>query len=305
MKILITGSGGLLGTAISQGLEQDFELLTPRRIELDLRNSEATQRYIDKNSPDLVIHCAAKVGGIAANINFPADHILENTQIDSSILAASRSAKVPSLIYLGSSCMYPKDYRQPLKETDLMGGPLEDTNKGYALAKLSGAMTTEAVAEQDSLAWRVLILSNIYGPGDHFDSDASHLLAAIVNKFASARKNGISEIDIWGSGNSRREFTYVEDVAKFISTKISQIDKWPKMMNLGAGEDFSVLEYYNFVAKTFGIDPNYSFDKSRPEGMVQKLMDSSIANSHGWNPETKINEGIARTVKWYLDSRNG
>jgi GDP-L-fucose synthase len=303
MRILVTGSGGLLGSCITRCLEGEHEVIRPSRTELDLRDSEKTLKFVENCLPDMVIHCAAKVGGISANIEFPADYILENSQIDSSILAASRSNSVNSLIYFGSSCMYPKDFRQPLQEGDLFAGPLEETNMEYAVAKLAGAITTTSVAKQDGLAWRVLLLSNLYGPGDNFSENDSHLIAAIIRKFAKAKDDENQEIEIWGSGESRREFTFVEDVAKFISTEIKNVSNWPEMMNLGAGKDYSIIEYYQLVADIFNVSPKFVFDLTRPEGMQKKLMDSNLAMSVGWRPETQMLDGLAKTVSWYLEKK--
>lgn len=275
-----------------------LDVLHPLKAELDLRNELQIEEYFRAHDIEAVIHCAARVGGISANIEKPADFILENLSIDSNLLSISRDWKIPKLIYFGSSCMYPRDFRQPLVETDILGGPLEPTNESYALAKISAARAVTTTAIQDGLQWRVLIPSNLYGPGDNFDPASSHLVASIISKVLEAKEKKLNEIEIWGDGNARREFTYVEDVAEFVVTNLSKISEWELMMNVGAGEDYSILEYYKMVCKSIGYDATFTFDLSKPAGMAQKLMSSAIARKHGWSPYTTMDNGLARTINW-------
>jgi GDP-L-fucose synthase len=299
LSILITGSRGMLGGSIlSKAQLSGLEVLHPNRTELDLRNKLQIQSYFNSHDIDTVIHCAARVGGIAANIENPADFILENLLIDSNLLTIAREKKITRLIYFGSSCMYPRDFPQPLQEIDILGGPLEPTNESYALAKIAAARMVTATAIQDGLAWRVLIPSNLYGPGDNFNPSSSHLVASIINKVLEAKEKGLTEIEIWGDGSARREFTYVGDVAEFVIDELEKVSSWQLMMNIGAGVDFSVKEYYEKVCELINFSAKFNYDTTKPAGMKQKLMNSALAQQFGWNPPTKLGDGLQKTISW-------
>ena len=303
MKVLVTGAHGFLGHHVATKFRKlDYVVLTPRSSELDLRNSDAILDYLNFHSPSAIVHCAARVGGISANLKSPGDFILDNLQIDSSLLAAARLKRVEKFVYMGSSCMYPKNLRQPLIESDILSGPLEDSNEGYAVAKISGAMATAMVSRQDGLDWKILIPSNLYGPGDNFEEDQSHLVAAIVRKLVNSKKSKNNDVEIWGSGKARREFTYAPDVADFIAAEIDSIKGWPTFMNIGIGIDYSILEFYEKTAQALGLKPNFNFDLSKPEGMKRKLMDSSLAQNFGWNPKNDFSTGIKATIEWYEEN---
>ncbi len=307
MSILITGSRGMLGSSmLAQAKRFGLDVLHPLKSELDLRHESQIQSYFENHEIEAIIHCAARVGGISANIQNPADFILENLVIDSNLLSIARDMQVQKLIYFGSSCMYPRDFRQPLVESDILGGPLEPTNESYALAKISAARAVTTTAIQDALQWRVLIPSNLYGPGDNFDPASSHLVASIINKVLDAKKKSFTQIEIWGDGKARREFTYVEDVAEFVINNLSRISNWDLMMNIGAGEDHSILEYYEQVCKVLNIEATFSFNLSKPIGMTQKLMSSSSARKHGWHPSTTLEVGLAKAIAWkIMEGQNG
>jgi GDP-L-fucose synthase len=194
--------------------------------------------------------------------------------------------------------MYPRDFPQPLQEIDILGGPLEPTNETYALAKIAAARMVTATAIQDGLAWRVLIPSNLYGPGDNFNPSSSHLVASIINKVLEAREKGFLEVEIWGDGSARREFTYVGDVAEFVIDELEKVSSWELMMNIGAGVDFSVKEYYEKVCELINFSVKFNYDTTKPAGMKQKLMSSALAQQLGWNPSTKLDEGILKTISW-------
>jgi GDP-L-fucose synthase len=289
----------MLGSSVlAQAKRFGLDVLHPLKAELDLRHEFQIEKYFRTHDIETIIHCAARVGGISANIEKPADFILDNLVIDSNLLSIARDQKIQNLVYFGSSCMYPGDFRQPLVESDILAGPLEPTNESYALAKISAARVITTTALQDSLSWRVLIPSNLYGPGDNFNPSSSHLVASIINKVLDAKEEGSSEIEIWGDGNARREFTYVEDVAEFVITNISKIVDWNLMMNVGAEEDHSILEYYEMVCKVLNFNPAFTHDLSKPTGMKQKLMSSSVARQFGWNPSTMLEEGLSKTIAW-------
>ena len=299
LSILITGSGGMLGGSIlAEAQHSGLSVLHPLRAELDLRDKAKIENYFNDHDIDTVIHCAARVGGISANIESPADFILENLLIDSNLLTIAREKKVKALVYFGSSCMYPRDFPQPLREIDILGGPLEPTNESYALAKISAARVVASTAIQDGLSWRVLIPSNLYGPRDNFNPSTSHLVASIINKAIEAKLNKLLEIEIWGDGNARREFTFVGDVAKFVIDNLDTISSWSLMMNIGAGVDYSVREYYEKVCENLNLSVRFTFDKSKPVGMRQKLMSSALAQKIGWNPATELDEGLQKTISW-------
>jgi nucleoside-diphosphate-sugar epimerase len=306
MRILLTGSRGMLGSSIKKHLnDPKFDLLSPTSADLNLLDGEAVHEYIKTQKPDAVIHAAARVGGIQANIDSPYEFLTENIRMDSNLLSASLEYKVPNLLYMASSCMYPRETFQPMKESQILTGALEPTNEGYALAKLVATKTVELASNQYGLNWRSLILSNLFGPGDHFNSDKSHLLAAIITKVEAAKRTNSPEITMWGTGNVRREFTYVEDVADFIATKIFSLKDLPALLNIGLGQDYSVIEYYQMVAQYAGYAGKITADASKPEGMRQKLMNIEVAQKLGWNPTTNMTDAIAKTYDWYIDSMRG
>lgn len=304
MRVLITGGNGMLGSALNRiGSDSGLTILSPSRKELDLENEVATFRYIEANPVDAIVHAAAKVGGIAANIAHPVEFLTQNIGIDRNILNASFQLGVNKLIYVGSSCMYPRNLSHPMKENEILSGPLETTNEGYALAKLVGSKTVEYVAQTKELAWRNIIPSNLYGPNDHFEPERSHLLAAIIEKVSYAKRNNLFEVEMWGDGEVRREFTYVDDVASFMIKSLERLEVLPTTMNLGVGIDYTVREYYEIVIKSFEAQLKIVADPSKPAGIKRKLLDVSLARSFGWEPKTGIESGIESTIDWYLSSR--
>ena len=282
--------------------KRNINFLAPSRQELDLVDRNAVNEYLAFHEPTLIIHCAALVGGIAANVKRPADFVLSNLEIDTSLLSAARKSKVKNLIYFGSSCMYPRNVEQPMQESYIMKGELEPTNEGYALAKISASKIVESISRQDDLNWRVLILSNLYGPRDNFDPLESHLVASIIRKMDSAILNHDSNVEIWGSGTSCREFTFVEDVSEFVISNFSSISSWPVVMNLGSGLNLSVNEYYRRIGELMGYQGEFSNNFKMPDGMPQKLLDSGKAKSIGWNPGFDFQSGMLETIKWYRES---
>jgi GDP-L-fucose synthase len=304
MKILITGASGMLGTEIAQeAVRSGHEVLLPSHRELDLRNELATYEYLKLNSPEAIFHCAAKVAGISANIANPSEFLTENIRIDNSVLGAAKNLEIPNLIYMGSSCMYPRNLAHAMKEEEILTGQLEPTNESYALAKLVGWKTVQL--NSNTLNWRTVVLSNLYGPRDHFEQNRSHLLAAIIAKTHFAKKNRASEIEMWGDGNSRREFTFAKDVAEFLISSLPALAKFPATLNVGSGVDYSVLEYYQFVSEIMGYEGVIVPNLERPTGMVRKLMDVTRATALGWSPNTQIRVGIEETSTWYSKTIEG
>jgi GDP-L-fucose synthase len=305
LKVLITGAAGMLGRALTEAwreLRRDDQLIGITRADVDLRDATAVSVAIARIAPDVIIHTAARVGGIGANIAHPAEFLSDNLRMDTSVIGAARQAGVEEFIYLGSSCMYPRDYRQPLVENDILQAPLEPTNEGYAIAKIAGAKLCAYTSREHGVKYRVIIPSNLYGPHDHFGSTASHLVAAALHKAHLAKQSGDDAIDVWGDGTARREFTYVGDLAGWVAENIGKVAEWPDMMNAGFGKDYSVREYYESALRTVDYRAELRFDPSKPAGMTRKLMDSSLAKQYGWDPGTDIDQGMVRTYTRYLES---
>ncbi|KJL41236.1 GDP-L-fucose synthase family protein [Microbacterium trichothecenolyticum] len=303
MRVLLTGGNGMLARAIGQAWEasgRNDELVPVTRADADLRDQTAVRELIADRQPDLVIHAAAKVGGIAANVADPAGFLMDNLRIDTNLLSASLDAGVTRFLYFGSSCMYPKDYRQPLVETDVLAAPLEPTNEGYALSKIASARFCEYVAQQFGHDYRVIIPSNLYGPNDDFSLDRGHLVAATIAKAHRAKEERAAAIDVWGDGTARREFTYVGDLADWIVGHLDSMHEWPTLMNVGQGDDHSVLDYYEAALAVVGYECDLVTDPTKPAGMRQKLMDSSLAADFGWAASTTLREGMRRSYEAYL-----
>jgi GDP-L-fucose synthase len=303
MRIWVTGGGGMLGTAVLNAARArgGAELLAPRSSSLDLRDRAAVRAFLASQKVDAVVHAAARVGGIAANMADMSGFLTHNLEINLNLIAECAAAGVPKLLNIGSSCMYPKDYRQPLVESDLLAAPLEPTNEGYALAKIVAARHCDYSAAESGMAYRTIIPCNLYGPGDNFSPAHSHLIASIIRKIDEAKREGAESVEIWGDGSARREFLYAEDLADWIvSHGIERINDLPQYLNLGFGRDHSVREYYAMAAAVMGYEGEFRYDLDRPIGMRQKLMDSSRARAFGWAPGTSIEDGLARTYHSYL-----
>ncbi|TRZ86140.1 MAG: NAD-dependent epimerase/dehydratase family protein [Streptomycetaceae bacterium] len=301
MKVLVTGGSGMLGSAVVNFASLGgHQVLSPSHGELDLNEQIQTFEYLKRHSPDAIIHCAAKVGGISANVANPLEFLTKNIRMDSSLLGAAMELDIENLIYIGSSCMYPKDLPHAMTESEILSGPLEPTNEGYALAKLAGWKTVQFMASR--LTWRSFILSNLYGPHDHFEPGRSHLLAAIIEKIHSAKIEDFKSVNMWGDGSAKREFTFVEDVALFLIESLGRLNVFPDTLNIGAGVDYSVLEYYKFVSRAMNYEGEIQADLTKPTGMRRKLMDISQARGYGWAPQTSIESGIQKTARWYEES---
>lgn len=302
MKLLITGANGMLGQALRKFAKySNFEVLTPARLDLDLTDSAKTLKYFKEAEPDAVIHAAARVGGITANIENPLQFLTENLQIDNSVLGASRITKVPNLIYISSSCMYPKNLEKPMRESDLLTGSLESTNEAFALAKIVGTKTVQITSEVESLNWKTFVFSNLYGPYDHFESSRSHVLGAIIEKVCEAKKLDLDYVEMWGDGTARREFTYVDDVAKFMISKISNLRSIPSLLNISSGQDLSIRDYYELVMDLVEFRGQLQINLNKPTGMKRKLMDTSLASKNGWVSTTSLQDGLKETINWYQE----
>lgn len=307
MRVLLTGGSGMLGRAIRRlqpGVAPEITLLAPTRAELPLTDRRAVADWLAVNPVDAVIHAAAKVGGIQANVSDPTGFLTENLRMNDAVIMGAHEAGVPKFVFLGSSCMYPRDHRQPLVEEDVLAAPLEPTNEGYALSKITGARLCDYISRQfPDRAYRTLIPCNLFGTEDHFGSVASHLIAAIVTKVVDARDADQDTVEIWGSGNARREFLFVDHLAGFILTALHDLDRLPPLLNLGQDRDHSVNEYYEMVARIAGWNGRFTHDLSRPEGMQMKLMSSARAREFGWNPPEGLDHALNLTVAAYEATR--
>lgn len=302
-RVLVTGANGMLGKSVVNALTSSHQqVITLTRKDVDLTDTAATYNFIEKSAPDVIIHCAALVGGIQANISGGGKFLLQNLAIDNSLLTAAKELQVKNLIYIGSSCMYPANRETALTEDQILTGPLESTNENYALAKIVGSRIVEAVALDYKYNWRTFIASNLYGPNDHFGSDKSHLLSAIITKAIEA-KDKKSSIEMWGDGEPRREFTFVDDFSEWISKSIGNLSTLPQYLNLGIGVDYTVKEFYQFVLDAIDYKAEIVPNPEKPNGNMRKLMDSSKAREYGWDPKTSIDSGIMATVNWYKSNK--
>lgn len=292
----------MVGRALSDSLSRlrpDVRLLTPSSQELDLRNREAVDDYIHRHRPSVVIHAAGRVGGIAANVSKPVSFLTENMLIGMNVIESAADHGVQVLLNLGSSCMYPRDL-DLLRERDMLTAPLEPTNEGYAIAKIAAERLCEYVSRERGLTFRTVIPSNLYGPHDHFGKERSHLVASAIRKVHDATLESHDEVEIWGDGSARREFTYVGDVADWIAAHVDDLPSWPQRLNLGIGVDHTITEYYEAVAPIVGFRGRFVYDLSKPVGMKRKLMDSSLARSYGWAPGTDLESGLRATYNYFL-----
>lgn len=304
MKAVITGAGGMLGGALLRSSQKrlGFQVIPLTRKDADLRNRLVVKEVLGQIMPDVVLHTAARVGGIQANLSGPFEQLSENLAIDNNVIGVSAELGVRNLLYVGSSCMYPKDFRQPLIEEDILAARLEPSNEGYALAKIAGSKLCEYLSARGDFNYKTIVPSNLFGPYDNFHPSSSHLVASIIRKVYLAKCSGEATIGVWGTGKALREFTYVEDVANWIWDSAHDISALPPLLNLGSGTDHSVDEFYRMVMDAAGYRADLVHDSSKPEGMMAKLMDSGLAKSkHGWSPQTDIRDGIAKTYEWYVE----
>lgn len=299
----------MLGSSLVKSFSKysNLEISAFTRQNGDLTQPSEFYEFAKRISPNLVIHTASRVGGIGANLDRPLAFIQENLAIDHGVISACLDLGIENLLTIGSSCMYPKNLGRPILETDLLTGPLEQSNEGYALAKIAAAKMCEYASQTRGVSFKTIVPSNLFGPNDNFDPLRSHLLASVIRKVHEAKENGHSEIEVWGSGKARREFTYTKDLADWIAQiTISGIRKLPPILNVGVGLDHSVEEFYRIAMEVIGLKASLVFDESKPEGMLSKLMDSSLARAqYSWNPTTPLETAIEETYAWYLSSLKG
>jgi GDP-L-fucose synthase len=273
--------------------------LAPSRSALDLRDRAAVDRFFSAERPDYVFMAAAKVGGIVANDTYPADFIRDNLDIQTNVIDAAYRSGVRKLCFLGSSCIYPRLAPQPMPESSLLTGPLEPTNQWYAIAKIAGVKMCQAYALQYGFNAISAMPTNLYGPGDNFDLQTSHVLPALLRKFHAARESGAKEVTVWGSGTPRREFLYVDDLADALCFLMERYDS-PEIINVGWGEDVTIAELAELVAATVGFRGQIVFDRSKPDGTPRKLLDVGKIKALGWQPRTPLPAGVRATYDWYV-----
>ena len=302
-KIYIAGHTGLVGSAVVRLLKaRGFSnLLTRSRSEVDLRDEQVVRSLFADEKPQLVILAAAKVGGIKANVDAPVEFLIENLQIQNNVIRAAHEAGARKLLFLGSSCIYPKFAPQPIPESALLSGPLEPTNEAYAIAKIAGIKLCQALAREYGANFISLMPTNLYGPGDDFDLETSHVLAALLRKAHEAKMSGAGEMIVWGSGTPRREFLYVDDLAAAVLFLLEQYDS-SEVINVGSGEDISIRELAELICDVVGFRGELKWDRSKPDGTPRKLLDISRIKKLGWEPTIALRDGIARFYEWFLDN---
>lgn len=299
MRILLTGASGFVGKNLAETLSLRFgDLLTPSSADLDLLNKDAVHDYLATNRPDMVIHAAGRVGGIQANIQNPASFLVENTQMGFNLLMCAKSLRVAWVLNMGSSCMYPRNATNPLQEVSLLSGELEPTNEGYALAKISVAKLGDYLSD-DGFCCKTMIPSNLYGPHDHFDEETGHLIPSLISRLIKSKAAGLSEITLWGSGLVRREFMYISDLVDAVVFCIKHFEQLPGHFNCGLGRDYTIREYYEVLMGLLGYEAELVPDLSKPEGMKQKLVDSSVLSGMGWSAKTSLEAGLRSTLEFY------
>jgi len=277
-------------------------LLKPHRFQLDLMKEDAVLQFFLKESPDIVILAAAKVGGIKANNDYPVEFLLENLRIQNNVIRSASQSGVRKLLFLGSSCIYPKLAPQPIPESALLSGPLEPTNEAYAIAKIAGIKLCQAYAREYGARFISVMPTNLYGPNDNFDLETSHVLAALVRKAHEAKARNEKQLIVWGTGKPRREFLHVDDLAAACLLLLEKYDS-PEIINIGCGEDVTICELAELVCEVVGFDGELVWDKTKPDGMPRKLLDVTRIRALGWQPTISLRKGIAQTYEWFLANR--
>jgi GDP-L-fucose synthase len=306
MRIYVAGHGGLVGSALVREIEKhpEHSWIGKTRSELDLLDRKSVFDFLASEKPDAVIVAAAKVGGIMANSSYPVEFLSENLQIETNLIDGAHAANIEKLLFLGSSCIYPKLAPQPIKEEYLLTGPLESSNEPYSLAKISGLKLVEAYRKQYQRNWVSAMPTNIYGPGDNFDENTSHVLPALIGKFHAAKKAGLGSVTVWGSGTPKREFLYSDDLASACLFLLENYNN-DSHINVGTGTDLSIADLAQTIAEVVGFDGEIQFDTSKPDGTPRKLLDVSKLSALGWKSSIQLKDGIQKTYDWFLSHESG
>ncbi|MGI8481400.1 MAG: GDP-L-fucose synthase family protein [Chthoniobacterales bacterium] len=305
-KIFIAGHRGLVGSALTRRLEQDgfSGLLKRDRSDLDLANDKAVTDFFSREGPAIVVFAAAKVGGIKANSDFPVEFLLDNLRIQNNVIRAAYENGTRKLLFLGSSCIYPKHAPQPIPESALLTGPLEPTNESYAIAKIAGIKLCQAYVHEYGANFISAMPTNLYGPNDNFDLDSSHVLPALLRKAHEAKMSGAKSLTVWGSGSALREFLHVDDLASACVFLLENYDD-PEIINVGSGEDISIRELAELVCDIVGFQGELIWDKTKPDGTPRKLLDISKLRRLGWASRISLRDGISGTYAWFLEHEAG
>jgi len=302
MTVIVAGATGLAGSAIVKAFQSKAQsVIGINRSVVDLMDAKATIDFIANAKPSFIIDAAAKVGGIGANNSHPVEFLADNLSIQGNLMNAAHKAGVPNFVFLGSSCVYPRDCAQPIKEEYLMTGPLEETNSAYAIAKIAGIEMINSYRKEYGTRWISLMPTNLYGPRDNFDLTASHVLPALIRRFIEAAESGADKVTLWGSGTPLREFLHVDDLAQAVVVASEKYDS-SIHLNVGSGEDLSIKDLAEKVAAAAGFAGEIEWDSSRPDGTSRKVLDVSRVKALGWKPTITLDEGIASTIAWYKEA---
>jgi len=303
MKILVAGSSGLVGSAVIRELNRvNKEVIGISSKDVDLLDRAKTFSYIKELKPNLIIDAAAKVGGVGSNNAYPVEFLSQNLQIQSNLMDAAHQANVEKFVFLGSSCIYPRNCAQPIKEEYLLTGELEQTNSAYAVAKIAGIELIKSYRKEYGRSWISAMPTSLYGPNDNFDLETSHVLPALIRKFIEAKQNNSLEVVLWGSGTSLRELLHVDDLAKAILVCIQKYDD-TEHINIGSGDEISIKNLAVKIANLTGFTGSIVWDANRPDGTPRKVLDSTKINNLGWKPSITLDQGIASTVEWYQENK--
>jgi len=303
-RILVLGSRGLVGSALVRELERKGykNLLTPIRADLDLINQQDVLAYFKEYRPEYVFLAAAKVGGIVANNKYRADFIFQNLAIQNNVFQAAYESEVTKLLFLGSSCIYPKGCPQPMKEEHLLSAPLEPTNEPYAIAKIAGLKTAESFRRQYGCQYYSVMPTNLYGENDNFDLENSHVIPGLIARLSKAMKENQEIFEVWGTGTPKREFMYVDDLARACVFLMEKEGELPDLINIGTGEDISIKEIAYMIAELLGFEGRILFNTSYPDGTMRKLLDISRIKELGWSPEISLRKGLEKTIRFYKEN---
>jgi GDP-L-fucose synthase len=303
MTILVAGSTGLVGsTVIDEYRKRGVSVLGINSSDVDFTNRSATFDYLNTHKPSLIIDAAAKVGGIMANATYPVDFLSRNLQIQTNLIDAAHNAKVERFIFLGSSCIYPKECAQPIKESYLLTGPLEETNSPYALAKISGIELIKSYRRQYGKKWISVMPTNLYGPRDNFDPNSSHVLPGMINKFITARNSDSKSVELWGDGTPTREFLLASDLADALIFLSDKYDS-DEIINIGTGIETSIKDLADIIAIETDYSGQINWDLSKPNGTMRKVLDISRIQDLGWRPARTLNQGVKETIEWYESNK--
>ena len=302
-RVYVAGHRGLVGSAVWRHLSSRgfTDLIGRSSSELDLRDRSAVDAFFDSERPAYVVLAAAKVGGILANSTYPAEFLSDNLRIQLNVMDAAARVGVQKLLFLGSSCIYPKFAPQPISEDSLLTGKLEETNDAYAIAKIAGVLHTQALRREYSLPYVSAMPTNLYGPGDNFHPTQSHVMPGMIRRFHEAVRDGVGDVTLWGSGSPRREFLHVDDLAAACLVLLESYDD-PMPINVGVGEDITIRELAEMVADVVGFKGTLSWDSSKPDGTPRKLLDVSRIGALGWKAQTPLRDGIASTYHWFVEN---